>query len=540
MQDRSRFEVDSWATLALTIAILLVLNLISVNLFARLDLTEGKIYSLSPASQKVLRNLDDRLIVKMYFTKDLPPPYNGYARYLKDQLEEYQAYAKGKIKLEMIDPDEEGKELEAQRYGIPPLQVNAMENDKIEIKKVYMGLVFLFEDRKEVIPVMQNISSLEYDLTSTIKRLSYQLLPSVGFLVGQEGPDLDKELTYLNQALSRQYRVRRIRLDEGTPIPPDVSVLIILGPNKEFSEWEEYVIDQYLMRGGRLAILLNHIQVDVPRGVITKQDLGIEKLLKNYGVLVSDNLVIDQQCNRISITRQIQGTTYQNVVNYPFYPVAFDFDKNSLMVKNLGAVSFYFVSSLEPSPVTAKDVKFDPIIRSSQNSGTQAVPCEVNPYRNFSQEDFNQNGMVLAAALQGSFSSYFSGREVPFSPSGTVPPASTISSSPQTRLVVVGDADWATDQNIKGTDNLTFFLNMVDWLTQDEALIAIRSKQVTTRPLKEISPGTKKLVKYGNTLGLPILIVLFGVVRWQIRQRMKRRLSSFSREPKSVGKNDIP
>ncbi|HEX7401259.1 MAG TPA: GldG family protein, partial [candidate division Zixibacteria bacterium] len=170
MQEKLRFEMGSWTTLVLIVAILLVFNLISVNLFTRLDLTEGRVFSLSPATQNVLKNLDDRLIAKMYFTKDLPPPYNGYARYLKDQLEEYQAYAQGKLKLEMIDPSEEGKEMEAQRYGVPPLQVNAMENDKIEIKKVYMGLVLLFEDRKEVIPVVQNIAGLEYDLTSTIKR----------------------------------------------------------------------------------------------------------------------------------------------------------------------------------------------------------------------------------------------------------------------------------------------------------------------------------------------------------------------------------
>ncbi len=526
MPDRSGFDMGSKATLALIVAILLVLNLISINLFSRLDLTEGKIFSLSPASQKVLRNLDDRIIAKMYFTKDLPPPYNGYARYLKDQLEEYQAYSKGKLKLEMIDPSEEGKEMEAQRYGIPPLQVNAMENDKIEIKKVYMGLVFLFEDRKEVIPVVQNVSGLEYDLTSAIKRLSNRLLPVIGFLVGQDGPDLDNELNTLNQALSRQYRVRRINLDEGNSIPSDVDVLIVLGPKKKFSEWGEYAIDQFLMRGGKLAFCLNHIQVDVQRGVVEKQELGIEELLKNYGINLQDNLVIDLQCNRVAITQQQQDIMYQNVINYPFFPAATDFDKNSMMVKDLGAVSLYFVSSLEPSLISNKNIRFDPLVRSSKNSGTQAVPCDVNPFREFSQGDFGKSNLVLAATLQGNFTSYFAGKEKPPLPSGTVSPESTLSSSPQTRLVVVGDADLVTDQSIKGTDNLTFFLNMVDWLSQDEALIAIRSKQVTTRPLKEVSPGTKKLVKYGNTLGLPFLVILFGVVRWQIRQRAKRKIST--------------
>ena len=531
MREKFKLGAGSFATLLLVVAVLLALNLISVYLFSRLDLTEGKVFSLSQSSKNVVRNLNDRLIVKMYFTKDLPPPYNGYARYLKDQLEEYQAYAGGKLKLELIDPNEEGKEMEAQRYGIPPLQVNAMENDKIEIKKVYMGLAFLFEDRKEVIPVIQNVSGLEYELTSAIKRLSTRFLPTIGFLAGQDELDLNSELSSLQQALTRQYQVRKIELEEGKTIPTDVSVLIVMGPKKKFSEWGKYAIDQFLMRGGKLALLLNQIEVDLQQGVAGKQDLGLDELLQSYGVKINDDLVIDLQCNRIGITQR-QGTlVYQNVVNYPFFPVASSFDKNSLIVKDLGTVSFYFASSLNTSLALSENLHFEPIVWSSKNSGVLVAPFDVNPYKKFAKEDFNKNGLILAATLQGSFKSFFSDKERPYIESGVNPPESTLSSSPQTRLVVVGDADLVTDQNIKGTDNLVFFLNMVDWLSQDEALIAIRSKQVTSRPLKEISAGAKKLVKYGNTFGLPFLVIVFGVVRWQIRKRVRRKGSSlrFSR-----------
>ncbi len=521
MREKFRYGVRSAATLFLILAILLVLNLISVNLFARLDLTEGKVFSLSKASKNVVRNLNDRLIVKMYFTKDLPPPYNSYVRYLKDQLEEYQAYAGGKLKLEMIDPTDEEKELEAQGYGIPPLQVNALEDDKIEIKKVYMGLVLLFEDRKEVIPVLQNISGLEYELTSTIKRLSARILPSIGFLVGKDGPDLYSELTYLNQALSRHYRVKRINLDEGDPIPKDVSVLIILGPKKKFSEWEKYGIDQFLMRGGKLAFLLNHIDVDLQQAVAQRQDLGLEEFLGNYGIKINHDLVIDLQCKRIGVTQQRGAFTVQNIINYPFFPISTDFDENSLIVKDLGTLSFNFVSSLDLSSTSAKGLRFCPIVRSSNRSGTQVAPFDVNPYKKFAQEDFSENALILAATLQGSFKSYFSDMDKSELEAEIGFVDSIMTQSPETRLVIVGDADFVTDQNITGTDNLTFFLNMVDWLSQDEALIAIRSKQVTTRPLKEISPGARKLIKYGNTFGLPFLVILFGVVRWQIRRQVK-------------------
>ena len=523
MKDRFKRGAGSAAVLVLLVAVLLVLNLISVNLFGRLDLTEGSVYSLSKASKEVVHGLNDPLIVKMYFTRDLPPPYNGYVRYLKDQLEEYQAYSGGKLKLELIEPDDQEKELEAQRYGIPPLQVNALENDKIEIKKVYMGMVLLFEDRKEVIPVLQNVADLEYDLTSTIKRVSQKVLPAVGFLVGKNGPDLDGELSLVNQELARHYQIRRINLDEGERIPARVRVLVVLGPKKKFSHWEKYRMDQYLMGGGRLAFLLNNVDVDIQQGTVEKQDLEIDDFLASYGVRINDDLVTDWQCSRIAVNQQRGSYTVSNIINYPFFPTAETFDKNSLMVKDLESVTFNFVSSLDSSRTAPSDIKFDPIVRSSDVSGIQKAPFDINPYRQFSRADFADGPQILAATVEGTFRSYYADWDKSQIEDQVGFVETTLTVSPETRLAVVGDADFALDQNLRGNDNLAFFLNMVDWLAQDEALISIRSKQVTSRPLKEVSSGAKKIIKYGSTLGLPVLVVLFGVARWQFRKRVMRK-----------------
>lgn len=522
VKDRFKKGAGSAAVLVLLVAVLLVLNLISVNLFGRLDLTEGKVYSLSKASKEVVRSLNDPLIIKMFFTRDLPPPYNGYVRYLKDQLEEYQAYSGGKLKLELIEPDDPEKELEAQRYGIPPLQVNALENDKIEIKKVYMGMVLLFEDRKEVIPVFQSIGDLEYDLTSTIKRISEKVLPTVAFLVGKDGPDPDTDLKLVNQELARHYQIRRINLDEGERIPARVRVLVVLGPKKKFSQWEKYRMDQYLMTGGRLAFLLNYVDVDIQQGAASKLDLQIDDFLANLGVRIDDDLVIDWQCSRIAVSQQRGAYTMSNIVNYPFFPTARTFNKDNLIVKDLESVTFNFVSSLDSSS-GSWDLTFDPLVFSSDLSGIQKAPFDINPYRQFTQTDFADGPQVLAAAVEGSFRSYYADWEPSRIEEEIGFVETTLTVSPETRLVVVGDADFALDQNLRGNDNLAFLLNIVDWLAQDEALISIRSKQVTSRPLKEISSGGKRVIKYGSTLGLPLLVVLFGVARWQIRKRATRK-----------------
>lgn len=524
MKDKLKQGIGSATFFVLLLAVLLVLNLISVNLFGRIDLTEGNVYSLSKTSKDVVRNLNDRLIIKMYFSKDLPPPYSSNMRYLKDQLEEYQAYSNGKLKLELIHPDDPEKELEAQKYGIPPLQVKAMQNDKIEIKKVYMGMVLLFEDRKEVVPVFQNVTDLEYELSSTIRRISYKMLPSISYLIGKGEPDLNTEISLLNQELSRYYKITKTNIDAGYKIPKLANILMILGPKKALSEWEKFSIDQFIMQGGRLVILLDNYNVDIRKGIVEKQDLGIENFLANYGIKINRNLVTDMQCNQIMVTQQQGAYTVSDIINYPFFPTAVNFDKNSLIVKDLEGVTFNFVSSLDSSSgITSRHLRFNPIVWSSDKSRSETEPFDINPLRQFRKEDFTQGPQILAATVQGSFRSYYADwdRSQIEEKIGYVD--SVLTEGIESRIVVVGNANFIVDQNLKGNDNLTFFLNIIDWLYQDEAMVNIRSKQVTSRPLKEISSGARKLIKYGNIFGLPFLVIVFGVIRWQLKKQIKRK-----------------
>ncbi len=141
---KSTWSVSNVSTLLVIAAILVVVNLIGLKIFARADLTEQSIYTLSQASRGVVGNLSDRLTVKAYFTKDLPAPYNANSRYVRDILEDYRTYGNGNFYYEFVDPaDEEQLEKEAQGYRVQPAQVNVMEKDALQLKKVYMGLVLI-------------------------------------------------------------------------------------------------------------------------------------------------------------------------------------------------------------------------------------------------------------------------------------------------------------------------------------------------------------------------------------------------------------
>ena len=158
--------------LALVAGMLILTNLVSRRLFFRWDLTENNIYTLSASSKAIIAKLDDRLLAKVFFSDNLPGQYANNRRYLQDILEEFQAYSKGQLHFEFYRPEDNDElESEAQRYGIPPMQLQAIENDRMEIKNVWMGLALLYEDKREVLPVIQTTSGLEYELASAIQQL---------------------------------------------------------------------------------------------------------------------------------------------------------------------------------------------------------------------------------------------------------------------------------------------------------------------------------------------------------------------------------
>jgi ABC-type uncharacterized transport system involved in gliding motility auxiliary subunit len=169
----------------LILSILVLINILGLRFFHRFDLTENRMFTLSEASKSLIKSLDDKFTVKAYFTSDLPPEYANNRRELKDLLDEYRAYGGGNFQYEFIDPGKkEELEQEAQKYGIPPVQVQVLKEDKLQIEKAYMGMVFLFGDKQERVPVIQSTSNLEYEISSAVKKMTSAELKKIGFLTG--------------------------------------------------------------------------------------------------------------------------------------------------------------------------------------------------------------------------------------------------------------------------------------------------------------------------------------------------------------------
>jgi|WetSurMetagenome_2_1015567.scaffolds.fasta_scaffold37502_2 gliding-associated putative ABC transporter substrate-binding component GldG len=502
----------------LVLGILILVNFISVRIFGRLDLTKAGVYTLSDASKNLVRNLDDRVTVKAYFTEDLPAPYNNNRRAVLDILNDYKAYSKGNLHFEFINPDGEKSEREAQQAGIPPVEVQVVKEDKFEVKRAFLGLVMMYEDKKEVLPVIQNLGSLEYDLSSAIKRLTTREKKRIGYTTGH-GETALVELKQASQEVEKQYETVPIDLSsKSTEIPQGLAALLIIAPQTKFSDTAKYQIDQYLMHSGKIAFLLNKMNIDLSAQYKVAQsvDLGLEDMLENYGIRINSDLVRDAQCANITVMQNQGQFQMRSQIPFPYLPSVTNVDRSNPIVKDLQGLIFYFVSSLDTTLAANKGLKAEVLVRSSKHSGRQSGFVMIDPFHRYTPDELAESNIPMAALVNGSFKSFFEGKSL-------VP---QVTKSPETRIIVVGDGDFMKDDLAGSRGNLTFFVNIVDFLADDAGLITIRSKDIGQPPLEQISDGTKKVLKYGALFLPPFLVIGYGLLRWRRRIALKRSFES--------------
>ncbi len=481
--------------------ILVAINLIGLNLFGRLDLTDDSVYSLSDASISLVRELQDPVTITAFFTANLPAQFAVNRRFLKDKLDDYRAYGGQNVQYQFVDPgDDEELSEEAARYRIPTVQIQIIESDNVQLKNAYMGVAIQYEDKREIIPVVQDLSRLEYDLTSAIRRLTIDKKPIAGILAGHGEPSLIQDMPTLQEGLSTNYDARAISVDGLTgDAKPDV--IFVISPQDTIPDEDLRALDSYLMDGGRIAFLINRVAANLQVGQAAELTTGLETVLATYGVALSPNLIMDEQSSVVTMQRRQGFFNIAQQIEYPLFPIASNFNSGNQMVNRLREVAFYFVSSIDTSQVLPDGVTMEPLIYSSHQSGVQQGFFMLQPMQ--TTATLSGGPYTLAAAYSGEFPSAFEpGRK-------SVP----------TRIVVVGDGDFVNEAMVGSIPgNLEFGLNMADWLVQDEALLAIRSKTIEPRSLRPSSETMRPWIKYGNMVGPVILVVLFGFVRWRRRR----------------------
>lgn len=524
----------------LTLAVLgslVLLNLLGLQTFRRLDLTKDKQFSLSSATTTTLAALADPLTIRAYFTADLPPPYGAHARYVRDLLEEYYARSGGKVNYEFIDPvssetedDKEKKkdvkqdifgrsvreqtsvERELAGLGIQPVQVRVNEGDKMEVKRAYMGIAVSYGGKQEAIPVVQDTDGLEYNLTTLIRKLANPSRAKVAVLTGHDGPDPNKEIGRALGLLRQLYDVSEIDLTTTKTIPPETTALLVVAPRTPLAAEEQQAIDQFVAQGGSAAFLLDAVKTSLSDLQTEDANHGLTELLKGYGVGIEPGLVLDAECATMNVARQQGFLRIQEPVRYPFIPQPKGLDPDHPLTRGLAAVVLPFVSPLTVTVPEGGQIAADVLVQSSAQSWVQSPPYDLNPLQRWTVDTIGQQGARnLMVALSGVVPS-------------TAATATGAGEAKPARIVVAGGASFITDQFFS-PGNEALLMNVMDWLAHDDALLAVRTRGLRAAPLRDVDDSTRQWIKYANILGVPFACIALGLVRWRWREARRTRVS---------------
>ncbi len=510
-----------WSYPALSIILLLVcligINALGSFLPLRIDVTDEKLYTISEGTKKILGDFEEPVTIKFYFSKDraeLPQNFKAYAQRVEEVLREYEFLADGNVKLEVFDPEIDSEEEEwAQKYGLASFALPNGEN-------FYMGMVALLLDQEIAIPYFdpRREKFLEYDISQALMGLNQLQPPEIGVLSSlnllgssthRRASTADEWALYSELKKSFDLRILPPEIEE---ISDDITVLLLIHP-KNMNERAQYAVDQYVMRGGHLIVLLdpnsNHEartqSAQMGRMPDIKSDLP--RLLKNWGVEFDPAKLVGDSRYATSI-----NAGGGNIVRYPMWmslpPAAMDADHPiTSQLENLLFVDSGFLSKAEESTV-----EFTPLLQTSSQSGVlETMMIQFTPPTQIAQNlKTDQVPRVLAAFLRDKFKTAFPEGQPPPSNTEERTPVETGESPPLEHahlpeamksgtILVIADVDFASDtfsvqkMNFMGqivvnllNDNLNFIINAVEFFTGDDELMSIRSRGRFARPFTKV------------------------------------------------------
>ena len=535
-----RYGGNTFAFVVIIFGVLALIIFLSTRRFIRADLTEDKRYTISKATKNVLDTLDDIVTITAYFSTT-PAEVGRIRRDVRDVLDEYNAFS-NKLQIDFVNPAdfEEAQKQELRFKGIPEVQINVVKKDKAEIANVYMGISIGYSGKEETLPVVRSTSNLEYELTSTILKVTTKEAKTVGFLAGHDAFDINAQNhQQFRQLLDKngqgQYNVTSVSLQDGKAVDDTVTTLVIAAVKQPLTEREKYELDQFIMRGGRAIFLVDSIQI--PPGTLqgTPLSTGLNDLLAHYGAKLGNNLLIDRRFHDNARFQQGFMTVFQP---YPYFVkiVKSNFSTEHTVTNQLEALTLPWTSSLEVIP--KENVTATTLAKTSEFG--QTLQGYYNLMPDFPIPNAETQAYPVALALEGKFKSFYANKEIPTagtdtatSPDDSETPVptqdteaqTTIPESAQTQIVVVGTAQFLTQMR---PDGINFFLNTLDWLTLGDTLIGIRSHAITDRPLREASEIEKNFIKYLCTVGVSFLVIIFGLVRYSLKRRAKRIVESMA------------
>jgi ABC-2 type transport system permease protein len=546
--------------LILGLAILVLVNVISAYVFKRIDLTTEKRFTLSDATVEMLKNLDDVVFVRVYLEGEFPAGFKRLRNATKEMLDEFRAIAGDNIQYEFIDPsanpdEKERKALYAQltKQGIQYTNLEFREGESKSEKIIFPGAIVAYKEREAPVQILKSqigvppevmlnnsIQQIEYELANTIRKLASEKVSTVAFIEGHG--ELDSLFTAdIMKSLSEYYNIKRLKINEQLKALQNIDAIVIAKPDSAFSEKDKFIIDQFIMRGGKVLWLIDRTYADMDslskssNFMALTKDLNLDDMLFKYGVRINTNLVQDLQAVPIPIViGYIGNQPQQKFFPWFYFPLLMPYAKHPI-VNNLNAIKAEFISTIDT--VGAKGITKTLLLHTSKYAKVLPTPVRVsiNMLREEPKiEQFNKSFQPLAVLLEGEFESNFKNRlapelldskEINFKEKG-IP----------TKMIVVADGDIIKNQVQYSTGramplgydkytnevygNKNFILNAMNYLLDDSGLIGARSKEIKLR-LLDIDKLKRERTSWQflNVVTPLLLVVLYGLIRFYWRKR---------------------
>ncbi|MCD4746626.1 MAG: gliding motility-associated ABC transporter substrate-binding protein GldG [Bacteroidales bacterium] len=561
--------------LILSLAIIVLLNIIGSFVYTRFDLTSEKRYTLSESTKKLLKNLDDIVYFQVYLEGEFPAGFKRLRNATKEMLDEFRAYSNN-IQYEFINPSSCSDKNERNdiyrlliERGLNPTDLQVKTNDGTSQQIIFPGAIATYKSNELPVHLLisqmnmppeevlnNSIQGLEFNLANTIRKLTVNIKPKIAFIEGH-GELTSLETADITNALKEYYIVDRIKIDGKlsslterdnidslkTRIVNKYKAIIIAKPDSVFNEKDKFIIDQFIMRGGKVLWLIDPVFASMDSLQYSEATMGIinninlEDQLFNYGVRLNTNLIMDLNALPIPLrTGQIGGQPQIDFFPWYFFPVITPTIEHPV-VNNLNAIKTEFISTIDT--IKTSNVNKTILLTTSKYSRTVNTPVYINLDILKEEPDkllYNKQNLPVACLLEGEFESVFKNRI----PSEIMQNKDIgfLEKSIPNKMIIVADGDIIRNQiqNLDGKKtplplgydrytrqsfgNKEFILNAMNFLVDNSDLISIRSRELKLRLLDRTKINNNRLFWQLLNIILPVLmIIIFGIIQSNIRKR---------------------
>jgi len=539
------------------IVLVVVINLLARFVYTRFDLTEDKRYTLSEPAVAVAQKFETPVIVDVLLDGNIPAEFAKLKTETIQLLESFGS-KNSNIKYNLVDPLEDSENpqetvAQLQSLGLQPANVTVEENGKVSNELVFPWAMVNYNDQTVKVPLLKNklgssaedrinnsVQQLEYAFADAFTKLSIEEKKSIAVIKGNGELDDIYIADYLT-TIRDYYNIGAITLDSVASNPQNVlnqlknfDLALIAKPTEAFTDQEKYVMDQYMVQGGKSIWMIDQVNMEMDsiyagggEAIAVPRDLNLKDLFFKYGIRINPVLVNDLYFTQIVLASGEGNDSQYNPLPWFYYPMVFS-QNNHPINTNIEAVRLQFTS---PMDVLENDYEKTILLQSSPLSKTDGIPRVVSLdmiNQQPDQETYNNGNLPLAVLIEGSFTSMYKNRVKPLKLQNT------LEEGPENKMIVISDGDVIKNQLRNGRPlelgydkwtnsfygNKEFLVNSTNYLLDNTGLINIRNKKVSI-PLMDVKKIAEQKTKWQLVnIGLPVVLtLLFGLFFGYYRKR---------------------